>query len=202
MQAFRIDVNRFDSRGWRSWGCGHEFDAAVADGLIRQMGPDPERRELEAAGLAVPSKLFRKVPVVSTAVNAPEAGVDATRTPDRLLEVIESAHTRLKRAQDAWADVERNAIIEEVILALDAILDSVTHGPRHYYEIRSPAGKRLGWGLISEATIAAGGSVAMMSEFPAGTTFKSKYVSEDEARRIVQIETEDWTAGAVTEGTA
>jgi hypothetical protein len=58
-------VNRFDGRGWRPWGCGHAFDAATADGLIRFMGPDPERRKLEAAGLAVPSKLFRKVPAAA-----------------------------------------------------------------------------------------------------------------------------------------
>jgi hypothetical protein len=35
---------------------------------------------------------------------------------------MESARTRLKRAQDAWADVERNAILEEVILDLDQTL--------------------------------------------------------------------------------
>ena len=58
----RIEVNRFDGRGWRSWGCGHAFDAATADGLIDFMRPEPERRELEAAGLAVPGKLFRRVP--------------------------------------------------------------------------------------------------------------------------------------------
>lgn len=124
MQAYRIEVNRFDGRGWRSWGCGHTFEAATADGLIRFMGPDPERRKLEAAGLAVPAKLFRKVPhmVAAQPVLEPKAGEGASRAPDPFLEVMESARTRLKRAQSVWADVERNAIIEEVILALDQTL--------------------------------------------------------------------------------
>jgi hypothetical protein len=57
-----------DGRGWQPWGCGREFDAATADGLIRLMGPDPERRKLEAAGLAVPSKLFRKAPACTSVI--------------------------------------------------------------------------------------------------------------------------------------
>lgn len=52
MQAYRIEVNRFDGRGWSSWGYGHTFEAATADGLINFMRPGPERRKLEAAGLA------------------------------------------------------------------------------------------------------------------------------------------------------
>lgn len=123
MQAYRIEVNRFDGRGWSSWGCGHTFGAATADGLIDFMRPGLERRKLEAAGLAIPGKLFRKVPAMAAAaVPVPEAGEVASRAPDPFLEVMESARTRLKRAQDAWADVERNAIIEEVILALDQTL--------------------------------------------------------------------------------
>jgi hypothetical protein len=51
-----------DGQGWRQWGCGREFEPALADKLITFMGPEPERRKLEAAGLAVPSKLFRKAP--------------------------------------------------------------------------------------------------------------------------------------------
>lgn len=52
----------------------------------------------------------------------PKAEEGAPRAPDPFLEVMEFARTRLKRAQDAWADVERNAIIEEVILDLDKTL--------------------------------------------------------------------------------
>jgi hypothetical protein len=125
MQAYRIEVNRFDGRGWSPWGFGHTFGATTADGLIRFMGPDPERRRLEAAGLAIPAKLFRKVPDMPAAQPpplGPKAGGGASRAPDPFLEVMESARTRLKRAQDAWADVERNAILEEVILDLDQTL--------------------------------------------------------------------------------
>jgi hypothetical protein len=64
-QTCRIEVNRFDGRGWRQWGCGREFETALADRLIDFMRPAPERRKLEAAGLAVPSKLFRKAPAVN-----------------------------------------------------------------------------------------------------------------------------------------
>lgn len=62
MEMCRIEVNRMDSRGWRQWGCGREFEPALADKLIDFMLPEPDRRKLEAAGLAVPSKLFRKSP--------------------------------------------------------------------------------------------------------------------------------------------
>lgn len=60
----RIEVNRMDGQGWRQWGCGREFTPALADRLIDFMGPDPEQRKLETAGLAVPAKLFRRVPVI------------------------------------------------------------------------------------------------------------------------------------------
>ena len=68
-QTCRIEVNRFDGRGWRQWGCGREFDTALADKLIDFMRPDPQRRMLEAAGLAVPGKLFRKVPGRNEAIS-------------------------------------------------------------------------------------------------------------------------------------
>jgi len=61
-QTCRIQVNRMDGQGWRQWGCGREFEPALADRLILFMLPDEARREQEAKGLAVPAKLFRKAP--------------------------------------------------------------------------------------------------------------------------------------------
>jgi hypothetical protein len=72
MGICRIEVNLMDGRGWRQWGCGEEVEPALADRLIDFLGPDEARKKLEAAGLAVPSKLFRKVPAgsVTTAEGA------------------------------------------------------------------------------------------------------------------------------------
>jgi hypothetical protein len=69
-QTCRIEVNRMDGQGWRQWGCGREFDPALADRLIAFMLPDEARREREAKGLAVPTKLFRKAPGATVGVTS------------------------------------------------------------------------------------------------------------------------------------
>jgi hypothetical protein len=68
-------------------------------------------------------------------------------------------------------------------------------GPRHYYEIRSPFGQRLGYGLIPEAELQDSSHIpAMLSRYPEGSTFRSQFVSSDEARLVVgEIMVGDWS---------